>query len=86
MRQLVREHALDLLRLEALPEPARDGDGRAFRAAARREGVRNVRVDDRDPRLGQVGHRAQPLDHVVQVGRLVALDDLRAGGPERDLV
>ena len=57
-----------------------------LRAAARREGVRHVGVDDCDPRLGQVGQRAQPLDHVVQVGRLVALDDLRPGGRERDLV
>src|SRR5439155_12265527 len=39
-----------------------------------------------DPRLRQIGHRAQPLDHRVQFRRLVALDYLRAGGGERELV
>ena len=44
------------------------------------------RVHDRDLRLRQVGDRAQPLDHVVQRGRLLAAHDLRAGGGEGDLV
>jgi site-specific DNA-cytosine methylase len=57
-----------------------------LRVPSRRERVRHVGVDDRDPRLRQVGHRAEPLDHVVQLRRLVALDDLRAGGGQRDLV
>ena len=34
------------------------------------ERVRDVARDDRDPRLRQVGHRAEPLDHRVQLGRL----------------
>ena len=37
-------------------------------------------------RLRQVGQRAQALDHVVQLGRLVALDDLGPGRGERELV
>ena len=44
------------------------------------------RVDDGDPRLRQVGHRAEPLDHRVQLGRLSARDDLRPGRGERELV
>ena len=44
------------------------------------------RVDDGDPRLRQVGHRAEPLDHRVEVGRLLGGDDLRAGRGERELV
>ena len=86
VRELVGEHALDLLRLEALPEAARDGHRRVLRAAAGREGVRDVGVDHRDPRLRQIGHRAEPLDHVVQLGRLLALDDLRPGRRQRELV
>ena len=78
VRELVREHALDLARLEAAPEAGRDRDGRVLRAPAGRERVRDVGVDDRDPRLRQVGERAEPLDHVVELRRLVALDDLRA--------
>ena len=36
--------------------------------------------------FGQVGERAEPLDHRVQVGRFLAGDDLRARGRKRDLV
>ena len=79
VRQLVREDRLDLLRLEPAPEPLRHRDRRVLRVAAGRERVRDVARDDSDPRLRQVGHRAEPLDHRVQVGRLVGGDDLRAG-------
>jgi hypothetical protein len=86
VRELVREHALDLLRLQPLPEAARDGDGRVLGAAPGREGVRHVGVDDRDARLGQIGHGAQTLDHVMQLRRLIALHDLCAGRGQRELV
>ena len=86
VRQLVCEHALDLFRLEALPEAGGDADGGMLRRAAGRERVRDGRVHDRDLRLRQVGHRAEPLDHVVQRRLLLAADDLRAGRPERELV
>ena len=86
VRELVREHALDLARLEPLPEAARHGDGRVLRVAAGRERVRDVGVDHGDPRLRQVGHRAEPLDHRVELRRLLLRDDLRAGGPEGELV
>ena len=36
--------------------------------------------------FGEIGQRAQPLDHVVQRGRLLATDDLGAGRGERELV
>ena len=61
------EHALDLRRLEPLPEAGRDGDSGVLRVAAGGERVRDVAVDHGDLRLRQVGHRAEPLDHVVQL-------------------
>ena len=70
VRELVGEHALDLLRLEPLPEALGDRDGRVLRAPAGGERVRDVGRDDRHPRLRQVGHRAEALDHLVQLGRL----------------
>ena len=69
-----------------LPEPLRHGDGGVLRVAAGRERVRDVGGDDGDARLRQVGHRAEPLDHRVQLGRLLGGDDLRAGRRERELV
>src|SRR5581483_4147254 len=57
-----------------------------LRVPAGREGVGDVARDDGDPRLRQVGHRAEPLDHRVQLRRLVRRDDLRAGRGEGELV
>src|SRR5439155_20191506 len=84
--ELVREHAFDLLRLQPLPEATGDGDGRMLRAASGRKGVGDLAVDDGDARLGQIAHGAETLDHVVQLWRLIALDHLRAGGGQRELV
>ena len=72
--------------LEALPQAPSDRDSRLLRAPTGREGVRNVGVDHGDARLREVGQRAEPLDHVVQLGRLLALDDLGPGRGERELV
>ena len=72
--------------LEPAQEPGRHGDGGVLRVAPGGERVRDVGVDDRDARHRQLGHRAEPLDRVVQLRRLVALDDLRAGGAQRELV
>ena len=80
------EHALDLLRLEPVPETGRDADGRVLRRPAGRERVRDRGVHDRDPRLRQIGHRAESLDHLVQCGGIRGAHDLRAGGRERELV
>ena len=57
-----------------------------LRVAAGRERVRDLGRDHRDARLRQVGHRREPLDHRVQLRRLVALDDLRAGSEQGELV
>ena len=86
VRELVRQHALDLVRLEPAPEAGRHGDGRVLGATPGRERVRDVRVDHGDPRLREIGHRAQPLDHGVQLRRFFLAHDLRAGGCEGELV
>ena len=57
-----------------------------FRAPAGCERVRDVGVDDCHSRLRQVGHRAQPFDHRVQLGCLIAVDDLGPRGSESELV
>ena len=86
MRELVGEHRLDLPRLEPLQEPTRHRDDGMLLVAPGGERIRHVRVDDRDPRLRQVGQRAQPLDHRMELGRLLRRDDLRSRGCERQLV
>ena len=86
VRELVPEHGLDLLRLEPPPQPLRHRDCRVLRVPARRERVRDVAVDDRDARLRQVRHRAEPLDHRVQLGCFLGRDDLGPGCAERELV
>jgi len=50
-----------------------------FRAAAGREGVRLVLVDDVDPRHRQAGALGELLDDAVELGRLVRSDLLRVG-------
>ncbi len=79
--ELVREHSLDLRLAQPVPEPLGDGDDGVLRVPPGRERVRHVGRDDGDPRLRQVGHRAQALDHVVELRRLVAVDHLRARPP-----
>ena len=44
------------------------------------------RLGDRDARLGQVGLHAEPLDHRVQLGRLLRGDLARAHRAQRELV
>ena len=78
VRKLVGEDTLDLSRLEALPEPTGDGNHGVLGAAARREGVRHVGVDDGHARFGDPGCLSKPLDHGMQLWRLILLDDLRA--------
>ena len=68
VRQLVGQHALELARLEPLHEPGRDAHRRALATVPGGEGVRQVGLRDRDPRLGQVGQLAEPLDRLVEAG------------------
>ena len=86
MAELVGQHAFEFDAVHLLEQAGGHRDRRVLGAPARGEGVRDVAVDDRDPRLRQVGHRAQPLDHRVQLRRVVRRDDLRAGGLESELV
>ena len=72
VRQLVGEHALELVERRAgrrMPVVTQTAEwlGRA----AGRERVRQVGVGDRHRRLRHVGQRAEPVDHRVQLGRLV---------------
>ena len=48
-------------------------DHRAVRRAAGRERVGHVDVGDADPGLRHVGERAEPVDHAVQLGRLLGV-------------
>ena len=57
-----------------------------FGRAAGGEGVGQSGVGDRDPRLGHVGQRAEPVDHAVQLGRLLRGDLAGPHGAHRDLV
>ena len=43
-------------------------------------------VGDGHPRLGHVGQRAEPVDHAVQLGRLLGRDLLGVHGEHGDLV
>ena len=57
-----------------------------FGRATGRERVGHVGVGDGDPRLGHVGDRAQPVDHAVQLGRLLRRDLAGAHGAHRERV
>jgi hypothetical protein len=56
------------------------------RRAPDRERVGHGRLRDRDPRLGEVGLDAQPVDYRVQLRRLARLHLPRPHRQQRDLV
>ena len=60
VRHLVGEHALELLAVEHLHQPARDGDGGVLRVAAGGEGVGRRVLDDVDRR-----HVGRPAAMVI---------------------
>ena len=66
--------------------PGGRADGRVLGRAAERERVRHRRVGDGDLRLRQVGLHAQPVDHRVQLRRLLRRDDAGAHRGQRELV
>ena len=74
--QLVGEHGLELRLVEPAQDAGRDADDGVLLVAAGGERVRHVDVGDRHLRLGHVGHRAEPVDHAVELGCLLASDDL----------
>ena len=60
--ELVREHALEFLLIEAAEEPGGHDDDRSLVAASGGEGVRHIGISDAHPRLVHIGERAQPVD------------------------
>ncbi len=83
MAQLVRQHPLQLLLIEAPQQPRGHADHGALGAASGGEGVGDVGFGDGDARLGHVGHGAQAVDHPVQLGGLLNGDLSRPHGPQR---
>ena len=77
VRQLVSEDALDLARPEPIPEAAVTATT-DFSGSDRSRRRSNVGGDDSDPRHRQVAHGREPLDHRVELGRLLARHDLCA--------
>ena len=71
VRELVRDHAAQLVLGEQLGDPAGDGDRGVLRAAAGREGVGLVLRDHVEARHRQVGARRQLADHLVEPRRLL---------------
>ena len=66
VRHLVGEDALELVVLQAAHDPPGRAHHRVVGVAAGRERVRHVGVGDRDPRLGHVSQRAEPVHDAVQ--------------------
>ncbi len=81
MRDLVRQHRLQLTPVEPLQQPPGHRHHRASGAASGREGVGHRRRDDGHPRLGQIRQRRQPSHHVVQLGRFLRAYLPGSGGP-----
>ena len=89
VRHLVREDALELVVVQPAHQALGRADHRVVGVAAGREGVRHVGVGDRDPWLGHVGQRAEPVHDAVQARgfRCVGRADLaRPRRGQRDLV
>ena len=74
VRHLVADHALQLLPVELLQQPGRDGDGRVLRVAPRREGIGRRVVDDIDARHRDVRRDGHLLHHVEELWRLLRGD------------
>jgi hypothetical protein len=71
---------------QAAQDAGGDADHRVLLVAAGGEGVGQVGVGDRHPRLGHVGQRAQPVDQLVQLGRLLGRHLAGAHRGQRDAV
>ena len=86
VRELVGEHAANLVAREVLQQPLRDRDRRVLRVPPGRERVRLLGRDHVDARLRDAVELRELGDHVVQVRRLRLGDLLCAGGLDRELV
>ena len=86
MRQLVREHALELVVVEDPHDALGHRDRRVLRVAAGGEGIGRVGRDDVDARHRDLRTRRQPAHDRVQSGRLGLVDGLSTVHREDDLV
>ena len=86
VRQLVRDHALELLLRHVLEDAGRDRDDRVVGVPPGGERVGLLVRRHRDDRHRQSRPLAEPVDHPVELGRLLLGDDLRAVHPEHDLI
>ena len=86
VRQLMRDHARQLLPGQHGHQPGVDGHRRIFGIAPGGEGVGLVFVDHVDARHRQLRAPGQFGHHVVEIGRVGALDFLRAVGRQRQPV
>jgi len=86
VRELVREHALHLVRRQLLQETLRYGDSRVLRVAAGRERVRLLGRDQVEPRDGHLRALREVLHDRFELGPRPRLDRLRAARLERELV
>ena len=86
VRELVREHALELGRRTGRHEAGADRERRARGAASRRERARQAVGDEIEPRLHDPGARREPLDRRVEERRLRDRQLARADHPEHDPV
>ena len=84
VRQLVREHAFELVVAQHLQDAFRRRDRRVLRVAAGRERVRRWLGNDVAARLRQAGARGQALDDLIQP--MIGPDLRRPVHPQDDLV
>ena len=78
VRELMREHAADLLARQMLEQALGDGHGGLLRATARRKRVRLLRGDEVQPRERQPRPLGQLPNVRVELGRFVLGDGSRA--------
>ena len=82
MRHLVRDHAFELGAIQPAQQAGGHTEHGHLGVAPGGERVRHVGVGDRDPGLGHVRERAEPVDDAVQFGGGGAV--LRADEPSLD--
>ena len=80
VRELVREHALDLVGRQVLQQPLRHRDGGVLRVAPGRERVRLLGRDQVEPRHRNLRAVREVLHHRLDLGHRARLDGL---GPAR---
>ena len=82
MRELVREHARELLIVQHAQDARRHGDRCMLGIAPRRECIRHVAFNDGDRRHREARPLREALDEPVELRRILARDFLRAIRPQ----